>query len=229
MSDKGTLESWGAWRQTRWQEARSAWWALLVIAALAFFAGLRIAPKEFIEYLRVLLAWPPIVGVIALLFLHRFREPIGRWLERFQYRTRSGDVIGPAQAEAPAHVPDTTTIMTTTPAPEDQVYCQDTNAEVKRWKFLYYSVFYVLQTKGVLMYLGGVAQQAIPLLATIFPLLGEGPGSQLAVILGVLREGGMVEVEGPFVKITETGREFLRFCGLPDKGAPFPTVGATNG
>ena len=65
----------------RAKKRRRRWWVLpLVLVALLVLIDLRGHGVPFLDYLRVLLSWPFVGGVVLLLVLSRHRASIDYWI-----------------------------------------------------------------------------------------------------------------------------------------------------
>ena len=190
-----------------------------------------------LDYLKVLLSGPVIIGVVVLVFIRIFRSEIGRLIDRVrQIKFPGGEVSALQQARArkelvAATAPTadlvakdfklpTSVSMEPGQAAEIIQLIQSERTNAALWEYRYLNLYLVRSTQMVLGWLAG-QQQPVSLRLLDSMLQPNIPDpNERAAILGALQTHHLVAVVADAVRVTDKGREYLQWRG------PLPPIGA---
>lgn len=186
--------------------------------------------KLILEYLKVVLSAPVIVGAIAITFLCLFRGEIRALIDRiWRIRFPGGEISASQQERAQADIapkdqpPATAEAQqvqlpaTVTLAPEQaqQVVqlIQSERANAALWEYRYLNYFLARSTQLVLDWLGSLQQPiSVNLLDSHLQAFIVDAQERVA-ILTALKNHHLITIANKLVQITLKGREYLQWRG----------------
>ena len=185
-----------------------------------------------LEYIKALVTWPVAAVVIVLLL----REPLTGLIKRVvSVRVPGVHLDAQQQAETAISKPAPQTPAPPLPAnlqitPQQQEELkqvfQAERAAARLWEYRYLNLFLALGTQLVLQWfttIGVTTEDAYD----AYWLQYIPDAGQRKIILQVLTGHHLVEVDGPALKATEKGKEYVGWRGpLPPASAPPPIAGA---
>lgn len=187
-----------------------------------------------LEYVRVILAWPAVVAIVALTFVVLFRAQIGDLIGRiFKIKFPGGELFASQQQKSkeeiapktvppdvpPAELPQDITL---TPDQRQQMVqvLQSERANAALWEYRYLNYYLARSTQTVLDWFATLPQPiGLNLvdshLQTFIPSAGE-----RGAILTALQNHHLIQRTGDLLAITPKGREYLQWRGplLPPSG-----------
>jgi len=184
-------------------------------------------PELILEYLKVVLSSPPVVGAVAVVFITLFRTPIAELINRILHLRFPGmDLVASQQEKAtkeiapagqapqglPAEVPANIKL---TPEQAQQIgqLIQSERANAALWEYRYLNYFLVRSTQVVVEWLGTLPQPiGVRLLDTHLQQWIPNAKEREA-ILAALQNHRLVTVDNDLVQITPKGREYLQWRG----------------
>lgn len=195
-----------------------------------------------LEYLKVLLSAPPVIGAVVLLFLWWFRKNIGALIDRTKQLDWPGGGVkfGSQQnrereqvtaADAPPlaagaqrfQLPNTIQV-THEQAQQIGQLVQSERANAVLWEYKYLNYFLVRGTQAVLDWLATQQPIALRMFDNIFQNI-IADANERAAILTALQNHHLIDTTGDLIQVTPKGREYLQWRGpLP----PLPPPGQTT-
>ena len=195
--------------------------------------------RLLLEYLKVVLSAPPVIGVVVLVFIIAFRTQLSNLIDRIKQlnwpgggavfgsqRKKEQEELAPnPQALAPAvsgeqvQLPQSVTL---TPQQAQQVVrlLQSERTNAALWEYRYLNYYLARSTQAVLSWLA-VSGQGLSLnyadsyLQTFIP-----DANERKAILGALQKHHLVTVTNDLIEVTPKGREYVQWRG------PVPPIGA---
>lgn len=192
-----------------------------------------------LEYLRVILTFPTMVGILGVLFLCFFKVEIKslfsriaslKWgtaelaapqlppsMERDASQTEKGKLPNPAPPQLPAGI---TVPPETLKSLEQFVLAERARAYL--WEYRYLNYFLVLGTQRVLDWLASLpaATTVSAFDAVWHPLIPS--AEQRRTILSVLESHNLIYFRGELIEVTPKGREYIQWRG-PLSSLPVPS------
>lgn len=185
-----------------------------------------------LEYIKALVTWPVAVVVIVLLLRESLTGLIGRVV---RVRVPGVHLDTNQQAETTASKPPPQTPAPPLPAnlqitsqqqEELKQVFQAERAAARLWEYRYLNLFLALGTQLVLQWFT-TTKVTTEDAYDAYWLQYIPDASQRKIIIQVLTGHHLVEVEGPALKVTEKGKEYVGWRGpLPPTGTPPPVAGA---
>jgi hypothetical protein len=183
----------------------------------------------FVEITKAL-AWPlAVFGAVVLL-----RDPISDLLRRFRGATFGGASVDMQQPEAssnkpvetpapPLPAPAAAAAAQLTPEQQDALkqILQAQHAAARLWEYRYLNLFLAPPSQHVLTWFASLGYTTLDAYDAYWAQHLD--GEQRKVILQALNAHHLVEREGPVLRISEKGREYVTWRGpLPAVPAPQP-------
>jgi hypothetical protein len=183
--------------------------------------------KIVLEYIKVFLSPQAVAGLVAAIFLSRFRKDISALLGRIARIRFPGGEVSTSQAERP---PEAETSLAKPPASSDVQLPQgrtltpeqvDTirkvfeaeRARAALWEYRYLNYFLVPHTQQVLDWLDSIkGAPTVDLYDSIW--IPRIPSSEeRKAVLRALEAHALVTVNGPLIEVTEKGKQYREFRG----------------
>lgn len=190
-----------------------------------------------LEYLRIFLAWPMIVGLIATLCLLLFRQEVKGLMQRLASIKLPGVELSTPQVSRPEPVQQPEKAAQLSPpniqslhlSPDDQErlksWFSSERLATRLWEFQYLNYFLALSSQYVLNWLmphqQDVTRSAYDAFWTQYIL---NPAERQAII-DALAAHGLIEANEHLLRITEKGREYARWSGRKAMGYVAPATG----
>lgn len=186
--------------------------------------------KLVLEYLKVVLGAPVIVGAVAMTFLYLFRGEIRALIYRiWRIRFPGGELFASQQERAQADIApkgqppaaprgqqvQLPATFTLTPEQAQQVVplIQSERANAALWEYRYLNYFLARSTQLVLDWLGTLQQ---PISANLIDSHLQAfiiDAQERMAILTALQNHHLITMENNLVQITPKGREYLQWRG----------------
>ena len=186
----------------------------------------------FLEYLRVLLSAPVVIGLIACVCLYLFKDQLRSLLTRVALIKWGAAELSVPQppSDTPAVTETISSIVaietdqstlpipagTQLPAAVEEQLLQAFNAERARahlWEYRYLNHFLVHNTQSVLDWLGSLAN---PPTFNMYDALWQNaiPGAaERRTIVNVLENHNLLGFHGELITVTPKGREYIQWRG----------------
>jgi hypothetical protein len=187
--------------------------------------------QVLLEYLRILLQWPPIAGLVAVVFLTTYRHQVRALLSgATKIRLPGGSEVTITQAERKetallpaspatglpeAPVPALPQSIQLSPAELKEIenVLRAYRAEAYLWEYRYLNFFLVRHTKEALDWLAGVPQPSTVRAFEAFWIDRIADPTERAAVLAALGNHHLVDRTDDIIRITEKGREYIRWRG----------------
>jgi len=189
-----------------------------------------------LEYLKVFLSTPVILGIVALVFFLLFKQNIKALIDRINKLTLPGgsEISTPQLERASEEI----TVKGAPPEPEDVSLPQGLNLTQEQlqnvvsilenertrgalWEYRYLNYFFVRHTQEVLDWLGTVNDTTPSLFDSLWMATISSAGERNAVV-GALQTHRLIEIDGDLIKITPKGRQYLKWRGALPPIEPRP-------
>ena len=199
-------------------------------------------PTLVLDYLKVLLSTPPVVGIVAIVFIATFRKQLGGLIDRAwkikfpggelsasqQDQTRTGPTLPSADAkQLPA--PDVTLPSTiqVTPDQSQQIVrlIQSERANAALWEYRYLNYYLVRTTQLVLEWLAAQPQPVSMRLLDSFLQAPIPDANERTAIVTALQNHHLIALKADALTVTPKGREYLQWRGpLPPMSGLISTL-----
>lgn len=193
--------------------------------------------KVVLEYVKVLLAWPTVAGLVALVFMGIFRQELRELIGRvFSIKFPGGGEVLASQREklreetAPRNQPPQVPTqqielppgitLTTEQAQQVVQLVQSERANAALWEYRYLNLYLVRSTQAVLDWFATLPQPISLLLVDSHLQAFVPDANERVAILQALQSHHLVQRTGDLFAITHKGREYLQWRGplLPVPG-----------
>lgn len=189
-----------------------------------------------LEYARIVLSWPVVIGVIAAFFLISFQQEIRGILHRvasvklpgFELTTpqvaRPEAVVAPNEpSAAPPNLQGLT--LNEGDAARLKSWFDSERLATKLWEFQFLNYFFAMSTQYVLNWLlqypQDVTRSAYDARWTAYIFSAE----ERNAVIAALAAHGLIESNGNIMRVTEKGREYAQWPGRTCMGYVTPTTG----
>jgi hypothetical protein len=172
--------------------------------------------KLILDYVRVVLSPQMIAGAVSLALLALFKGDLRLLLARMAKLRLPGGGEFTLQVERSRReraLPNQTEPLPTAALPERPTEAQVSNtiaalqADAQKWEFRYLNCFLASDTQWVLDWIAGATDAKLEVLALLYT------APERAAILDALRTHRIVEQEGEVFRVTDKGRDYLKFRG----------------
>lgn len=180
--------------------------------------------KLLLEYLKVLLSWPVVVGVGATVGTLWFKAELRALINRIASLEFPGGKLVTQQAKmdeeaAVDAVPPVSATDTAPPAlqnlqltPQDQAVVRDAFAAertaARMWEYRFLNYFFAPATQHVLDWLIGLNQATTEDAYDAFWMNRIPQGAERQAILHALQKHLCIQVDGPAIRVSDKGREY---------------------
>ncbi len=186
-----------------------------------------------LEYLKVILTTPTVIGVLGTIFLLLFKYELRSLINRIaSLKIGSAELTAPqlpppadqtARGQLPNPAPPQLPPGVSVPPQETPLVEQALAAERARaylWEYRYLNYFLVYATQRVLDWLASLpASTTVTAYDSYWqPLIPS--GEQRRTILAALESHNLITFQSDLIEVTPKGREYLQFRG------PLPTLSA---
>jgi hypothetical protein len=195
--------------------------------------------RLLLEYLRVTLSAPPIVGVVVLVFFRMFKTQIGNLIDRIkqlnwpgggavfgsQKRKEQEEIASNPQAPTPGASGQQVTLPQNFSLTSQQIQqvvqlIQSERANAALWEYRYLNFYLVRSTQAVLDWLAASPQAPSVNLVDSYLQPFVVDANERKAILDALQKHHLITVSAGLIEVTPKGREYLQWRG------PLPPIGA---
>jgi hypothetical protein len=176
--------------------------------------------KLVLEYVRAMLSPQVVAGAIVVVAFIAFKDDLGALFRGgFRLRSPSGYELSASQRERSSDdklmkAPPVPPSVPTNPSPQQtQEVISAYKAQAALWEYRYLHHFLARSTQLVLDWLAGLPMSTTVQMADAWWLPIIPDAQERRAILAALQAHYLVELDGDLIKVTDKGREYLRFRG----------------
>ena len=190
----------------------------------------------FLEYMKVALSWPVVIGLLAVIIIFRFRQPISKWIENLTVKWGGLEASSQRQPlprdRSPTGIPDEgdehIAHLTMPPVGSDatdtlQARVAEEEQKSKDWYFMFLNMYLVYNSKRVLAWIWSHPEAS---LLEYYLTWGKDipePNERTA-ILNALTSYHVVNVKDEKITVTGIGGEFVNSAGISNFPGPTPMI-----
>ncbi|CAJ9529009.1 Uncharacterised protein [Burkholderia pseudomallei] len=183
--------------------------------------------KLVLEFVKVFLSWPPIVGLAIIVGARYFRTELRNLINRVssfkilgqELVTQQAKLEGEAPADGNLPTPDDGAIqqelqnLEITPEQQAQIKAvfDAERAAARMWEYRYLNYFFADSTQDVLEWLGGFENGTTFDAYETYWMHRIYIANERRAVINALQMHQCIHIDGPTIRITEKGREYAQW------------------